>query len=196
MKKIYIYAIILSALVIFAALAAAYQIKNPGRIIPAQNYTKTKALLLTANYLPAAKELEIPENKRGSTVYAAAVEYPTKEREKTEGVTAEFYLFDLMNKYAHLYSTGDGATVIRHTTDVPSELTKKAASYFDDTFSEAGNSDYGIPDYDSVKLYIRRGDGVYYKIYKTADFPAEITEQLQKTAVLDDNTKEISDTVQ
>ena len=80
MKKPYIYAIILTALVIFAALAAAYQIKNPARIIPEQKYTETKAQLLTANYLPAAKELQIEENKRGSTVFAAAVEYPTKDR--------------------------------------------------------------------------------------------------------------------
>ena len=33
MKKPYVYAIILAAIVIFAALAFVYQIKNPGRII-------------------------------------------------------------------------------------------------------------------------------------------------------------------
>lgn len=189
MKKTYIYAIILSALLIFSALAAAYQIKNPGRIIPDKKYTETKAQLLTANYLPAAKALEIEENKRGSTVFAAAVEYSTKEREKSEGVTAEFYFFDLLNKYAHLQSTGDNKQTERHKTDIPSELTGKAAALFDGTFSEADNPDYGIPDYNYVKLYIRRGDGVYYKIYEEKDFPAEITELLQKAGKEADTAK-------
>ena len=190
MKKPYVYAIIIAAIVIFAALAFVYQIKNPGRIIPARNYTETKALLLTENYLPAAKELEIEENKRGSTVFAVAIEYPTKEREESEGVTAEFYLFDLMNKYAHLLSTGEGQVIIsRHATDIPSELTKKTAELYDDSFTEAGNSDYGIPAYDCVKLYIRRGDGVYYKVFDEKDFPSEITRLIKEAEAAEDNTK-------
>ena len=193
MKKPYVYAMIIAALVLFAALATVYQMKNPGRMIPEQKYTEEKARLLTANYLPAAKELEIEENKRGSTVFAAAVEYPTKEREKSEGVTAEFYLFDLMNKYAHLLSSGDAEITARHKTDNPSTLTKKAAELYDDSFSEAGNSDYGIPDYGTVKLYIRRGDGVYYKVYDEKDFPSEITKLIYETDAAGDKNSDTAE---
>ena len=41
-------------------------------------------------------------------------------------------------------------------------------------FAEATDHDYGIPDYGTVKLYLRRGDGVYFRSYPEAEFPSDI----------------------
>ena len=195
MKKPFIYAIILSALAVFAALTVAYRMKNPDRIIPSPKYTEYKAQLLTASYTQAAKELEIEEDKLGSTVYACMAEYPTKELETTEGVTAEFRFFDLLNKYAHVKSNGYAVNSARFATDFPSEFTKAAAELFDDTFVSAGDSDYGIPDYGTVKLYIRRGDGVYYKVYNDNNLPAGLSELIKRFEGLDTETAEENITV-
>ena len=188
MKKPYIYAIILSLIAVFAALTVVYRANNPDRIIPSPKYTEYKAQLLTSNYKSAAKELGIEDDKLGSTVYACMAEYPTKELEQTEGVTAEFRFFDLLNKYAHVKSSGIAYDSSRFATDYPSDFTKAASALFDDTFTAAEDSDYGIPDYGTVKLYIRRGDGVYYKVYGENDLPAEISELMRKFDGLDTET--------
>ena len=178
MKKTSIYAVICAALLIFGALTAVYGIRHPGRIIPSPEYTKLKATYLTANYIPAAEELGIEKNKRGSTFYAAAIEFSTPELEKSEGVTAQLYFFDALNKYAHVKSNGVSRYTAKLEGTVSHDLTYKAAALFDASFTEAGDSDYGIPGYGQIKLYLRRGDGVYIKLYEADEFPAELIETI------------------
>ena len=170
MKKPYIYAAVLSALLIFGALAAVYQINHPGRIIPSKVYTERKAELITKDYRTAAEQLGIENNKRGSTVYAVMAEVSLPELEKEYGITSAFYFLDVEEKRAHVYSNGAEADTTQEKI-VLLGVTEAATEFFDDSFTLASNTDYGIPDYGYVKLYFRRGDGVYFKLYKEDEIP-------------------------
>ena len=59
-----------------------------------------------------------------------------------------------------------------------SETAKNAVEavrgYFDETFSRAKKSSYDVPHDGEVKIYVRAGDGVFYKTYKTEDAPEEL----------------------
>ena len=172
MKKPYIYALVLSALLIFGALAAAYQINHPGRIIPSKTYTEEKAEYLTSNYRPAADQMGIEDNKKGSTVYAAMVEISTPELEQTDGITALFAFVDITLRWPVYLSSGDPPASIKALNDDEiKQAFEELAALFDDGYKEAENTDYGIPDYGYVKVYLRRGDGVYYKLYKEDEQP-------------------------
>ena len=175
MKKPYIYAVILSALLIFGALAAAYQINHPGRIIPSKYYTEKKAEYLTSNYRPAAEQLGIEDNKKGSTVYAAMIEISTPELEKTGGVTALFAFIDITFRCPVYLSNGDPPASMRALLDKEiKQAFDELSTLFDDEYKTAENTDYGIPDYGYVKVYLRRGDGVYYKLYKEDEQPEAV----------------------
>ena len=174
MKKPYIYAIVLSALLILGALAAAYQINHPGRIIPSKTYTEKKAEFLTSNYRPTADQLGIEDNKKGSTIYAAMIEVSTPELEKS-GVTALFAFVDITLRRPVYLSNGDPPASVRAFQDEEIMQTFDGLSaLFDDGYAEAENTDYGIPDYGYVKVYLRRGDGVYYKLYKEDEQPEAV----------------------
>ena len=178
MKKPFIYAAVLAALLIFGALAAAYQINHPGRIIPSKTYTEKKAEYLTANYRPTAEQLGIEDNKKGSTVYAAVIERSTPELEKTGGVTAIFDFIDITGKRDSVLSDGTPIGSKEMTEDEIKQAFEDLAALFDDGYKDAENTDYGIPDYGYVKVYLRRGDGVYYKLYEENALPDAVKQYI------------------
>lgn len=190
MKKSVIYALLAAALVILGALTAAYRIGNPDRLIPSNRYTELKARLLTADYRQAAEDLGIEDGKRGSYVYAVMIEYPTPELEKSEKITASFFFFDALNKYAHADSNGGENVAVRYPGDLVSGLTESAAKLFDDTFKPAENTDFGIPDYGAVKLYIRRGDGIYFRYYGENEVPPVLPQSFEEAVKLDEKAAE------
>ena len=174
MKKPYIYAVILSALLIFGALVAVYQINHPGRIVPSKTYTEKKAEYLTANYRSVAEQFGVEDNKKGSTVYAAMIEVSTPELEKTGGTTAMFDFIDMTGKRDSVLSDGTSIESKELTEDELKKAFEELSALFDDGYTETENTDYGIPDYGYVKVYLRRGDGVYYMIYKEDALPEAV----------------------
>lgn len=171
MKKTYIYAAVLSALLIFGALTAVYQINHPGRITPSGKYTKLKAGYLTADYSVAAEQLGLDKDKKARTPYAALIETSTPELEEGEKITAVFYFFDVEGKNVLAYSNGTEA----QATDIELDDVWKL---YDSEFKFAENTDYGIPDYGTVKVYLRVGDGVYFKNYSENELPDVIKQYL------------------
>jgi hypothetical protein len=178
MKKPYIYAAAIAALLIFGALAAVYQINHPGRIIPSKYYTEKKAEYLTANYRPTAEQMGIEDSKKGSTVYAAMIEVSTPELEKTGSVTAMFDFIDITGKRDSVLSDGTSVLPKEMTDEEIKQAFDSLAALFDDGYKAAENTDYGIPDYEYVKVYLRRGDGVYYKLYKEDALPEAVSDYL------------------
>lgn len=178
MKKPFIYMAVIAALVVFGALAAVYQSKNPGRIIPAKAYTESKAKCLVTDYRQAAERFGIDKDKRGSTVYAVMAECPTPELEKN-GVTAVFFFTDIEGRRTHTFSDGSEVPAGSGEEKDTGELIAGAARCFDDTFTRASNSDYGAPDHGYVKLYVHRGDGVYFRLYKEDETPADLSELIE-----------------
>ena len=174
MKKSTIYMILAAVLVLFASLTVVYRTAHPDRLVPAQEYTELKARRLTGNYIPAAEELDIDASRRGSSFYAVMIEYPTRELEKSEGVTARFIFLDVMNKCVCAKSSGASESSERLSGSIAYDTVQTASGYFGDGFAEATDQDYGIPDYGTVKLYLRRGDGVYFRSYPEAEFPSDI----------------------
>ena len=182
MKKPHIYMVVVLALVVFCALAAVYQSANPGRLIPAKAYTEKKATYLTSDYRDAAERLGIDKDKRGSTVYGVMAEVSLPALEEKYGITSAFYFTDVDGRRAHVYSNGAEGNAKEELTGV----TDSAAELFDDGFARASNSDYGIPERGYAKLYVHRGDGVYFKLYKENEIPESLSE-LFKAASFSDN---------
>ena len=180
MKKIHVYAVILAVLLAFAALAAVYQRAHPGRPTPEKTYTELKATYITADYRVTAEQMQIDKDKRGSYVYAALVEYPTPDLEKN-GVSAELWFYDLNNRLEHVTSDGAADPEVKAGAD-PSDVTAGFAAMFDEGFKAADKTDYGIPEHGYVKLYLRRGDGVYFKIYEESAFPYKRADMPVKAA--------------
>lgn len=183
MKKPYIYAAVLSVFAILVALAAAYQINHPGRIVPSKTYTEKKAEYLTANYRPVAEQLEIESSKKGSTVYAALIEVSTPELEKTGGITSTFCFIDITGKRYTVTSDGTDIEQAEKTKEELKSAFDGLAALYDDSYKAAENTDYGIPDYGYVKMYLRRGDGVYYKLYKEDALPETIQQYISGTKI-------------
>ncbi|MBO4869648.1 MAG: hypothetical protein J5585_08045 [Clostridia bacterium] len=181
MKKNAIYVLIAAVIVVFGALTAVYQIRHPGRMIPVSKYTELKVSFLGGtNFHLLAEELQIPENKRGSTVYAAIIEYPTPQLEAEKGVTAGFYFFDLNGIYARVYTNAETITSSTDLSELALRSLQSAAALYDETYTLAENTDYGIPDYGCVKVYLRRGDGVYFRVFKDAEVPAAVSSILDE----------------
>lgn len=184
MKKPYIYAAVLSMLLIFGALAAVYQVNHPGRIIPSKRYTEQKAEYLTANYRPTAEQLGIEDTKKGSTVYAAGIEICTPELEKTGGITALFEFIDITGKRDSILSSGTKIASKELNDDGIKAAFEGLAKLYDGEYKAAENTDYGIPDYGYVKVYIRRGDGVYYKLYEENALPEAVNSYISGRKIL------------
>ena len=178
MKKPYVYAAVLAALLIFGALTAAYQINHPGRLTPSKVYTERKAELLTADYRTTAEQFGIEDNKKGSTVYAAMMEISTPELEKTGGVTAMFEFIDITGKRDSVLSGGTSIAVKDMTAEEIKKAFEDISVLFDSEYKAAENTDYSIPDYGYVKVYLRRGDGVYYKLYEENALPEAVERYL------------------
>ena len=121
-----------------------------------------------------AEELDIDASRRGSSFYAVMIEYPTHELEKSEGVTARFIFLDVMNKCVCAKSSGASESSERLPGSIAYDTVQTASGFFGDGFAEATDQDYGIPDYGTVKLYLRRGDGVYFRSYPEAEFPSDV----------------------
>ena len=186
MKKPFVYAAIIAAIVIFAALTAVYQIRHPGRPIPSSDYTENKVKALLSDYTSTADLLEISDEDRNTKVFAAMMEVSTPELEKSYGVTAAFYLVDINGAETVAYSNGSKG----EPEDTDAELIQKvldaAADLFDDSFKVAEDTDFNIPDYDHVRIYLRRGErtpfqkggGIYFKDFTEDELPQSIKDHI------------------
>ena len=176
MKKIYI-----ALAAVFAALTALmiiYRVTNPPKPSPTADYTRVKAELLLHNYRQSAEEnseAELQNVADHSVIYAVMVETPVNEA--GSDVSAEFTFFDYLGGCTHMRSDNSGYFSVKNGHPV-SETAKSAVEavrgYFDETFSRAKKSSYDVPHDGEVKIYVRAGDGVFYKTYKTEDAPEEL----------------------
>ncbi|MBO4421851.1 MAG: hypothetical protein J5879_00305 [Clostridia bacterium] len=166
MKKHYTYALIFVPIVLFACLAVIYRMNNPERPVPLKTYTEKKASLLITDYGQFAETDE--DGKKTDRVFAVLVETAHSDYAAT-GVSASFSFYDVTGAYAHADSKGAGTT-----SDIPQlskSITDEADALFDDSFKTAENSDYGIPDEKTVKVYVRRISGVYFRVYAENELP-------------------------
>lgn len=172
MKKPYIYALIAAALVIIGALAAVYQINNPGIMIPSKTYTETNVSKLD-DYRYIADQLGIDEKFRGSTVYAAAIE----ESRTDIGMSVYDYI-DITGERYTILSNGVQTEPKKLSEDEVKELFENLSALYGSDFVLTENTDYRVPDRDHVKVYIRRGDGVYYRLYDKKEMPDVVKQYL------------------
>lgn len=178
MKKPTVYALLAAALCLFGGLTAVYRAKHPGRLVPVTSYTEQKVSLLSGGtFQRLAEELNIPTDKRGSTVYAAAIEFSTPQLEK-DGITAGFYFCDLSGKFARVYTDGSALVSPAEMSEHALSALEKTAPVYDETFALADLTDYGMPDYGELKVYIRRGDGIYIKTFPENGAPDALAEVL------------------
>ena len=176
MKKIYI-----ALFIIFIALVAlmiVYQMTNPPAKTPTADYTRVKAQLLLHNYRQSAEEhseTDLQNVADHTVVYAVMVELPVYGDET--GAVAEFVFFDYRGAYTYMQSDNGGYMNYTDGSPIP-DISKKAVSdarkYFDNTYSRAKKSSYDVPHDGEIKIYVRAGDGVFFRTYKTEEAPAEL----------------------
>lgn len=176
MKKIYI--ALAAVFVLLTALMIIYRITNPPQATPSAEYTRVKAELLLHNYRQSAEEnseAELQNVADHSVVYAVMVELPLDEG--VSGAAAEFAFFDYLGACTRMRSDGSGR--VNHNrgstvSDIAEAAVQAARGCFDQTFSRAKKSSYDVPRAGEVKIYVRAGDGVFYKTYKTEEAPEEL----------------------
>ena len=192
MKKIYI--ALFAVFIALTALMIVYQINNPPEKTPTADYTRVKAQLLLHNYRQSAEEqseTDLQNVADHTVVYAVMIEVPLYSDE-TDAI-AEFVFFDYRGAYTYMQSDNGGYMNFTDGSPIP-DISKKAASdakkYFDGTYSRAKKSSYDVPHDGEIKIYVRAGDGVFYKTYKTEEAPAELIEAYYAALAADFETAE------
>lgn len=173
MKKIYI--TLGAILVLLTALMIVYRIENPPQSTPTRDYTRVKAELLLHNYRQDANEEDDTGMPDHSKIYGVMIERSLFGTESA--AAADFIFFDCFGACTRLCSDNSEYRVVNDNGELSaiSERALDAAKViFDDTFSRAKKSNYDIPREKEVKIYVRAGDGVYYKIYAEPDVPEEL----------------------
>ena len=172
MKKAHIYAVIAAAVLITGVLAAVYQINNPWVMIPSKTYTEKNVSKLN-DFRALADQFSIDEKVRGSTVYAAAI-----EESRTDIRMSVYDYVDMAGDRYTILSNGTLTEPKKLSEDEVKELFENLADLYDSDFILIENTGYRVPDLDQVKVYLRRGDGVYYKLYDKNAMPDVVKQYL------------------
>ena len=192
MKKIYI-----ALAAVFAALVALmiiYRINNPPDNAPTADYTRVKAELLLHNYRQDEAQTgdgQTPPDH--SKIYGVMIEQTFDKADG--GAVAGFAFFDCFGVCTGMNSDNSGYA--RFSDEAFSELAgsvfAEAGGVYDDTFSRAKKSNYDVPHTGDVKIYVRAGDGVFYKTFKAEEAPQALVAALGAVRGAAEQTEELSE---
>ena len=173
MKKIYI--ALFAVFLALVALMVIYRINNPPDNAPTADYTRVKAELLLHNYRQDEAQTgdgqSLPDH---SKIYGVMIEQTVEKADG--GSAAGFVFFDCFGVCTAMNSDNSGYA--RFSDEAFAELSEsvfaEANGIYDDTFSRAKKSNYDVPHTGDVRVYVRAGDGVFYKTFKAEETPQKL----------------------
>lgn len=177
MKKIYI--ALVAVLLVLTGLMITYRIQNPPASAPTADYTRLKAELLLHNYRQdfadsGEEDQGAPDH---SKIYGVMIELPP-DGDSPDGASG-FVFFDCFGICTHMRSDNSGYFTVKNDAELAETaagVIAKTGAYYDGTFSRAKKSSYDVPRDNEIKIYVRAGDGVFYKTYVKEDAPQDLIE--------------------